>query len=282
MYVPPEIIGEMKGKAPASLLVTEKEEMTVLFADVRDFTPIAEAFDPQELTEYMNTFLTPLTEIVHQYRGAIDKYMGDAMMAFWGAPLSDPNHALHGVKAAMAMSKKLESLNKYYEENDWPQIRMGIGLGTGDVSVGNMGSEFRMAYTVLGDAVNLGSRLEGLTKFYGVEIMVGETTANVISDYLFRELDFVRVKGKNEPIKIFEPIGESGSVDGAVIQQVEEFKTALALFRAQNWDHAESIINRLNHATPLYIYDLYLKRIHFYRENPPEKDWDGVVNYQVN
>ncbi len=155
MYVPPRIVDEMKGKTGNELLASERRDMTVLFADIRGFTSISESLDPEELTQFMNTFLTPLTETIHHHRGAIDKYMGDAIMAFWGAPLEDPDHALHGVTAALQMLVKVQELNEDFAARGWPRIKIGIGLASGPMSVGNMGSEFRMAYTVLGDTVNV-------------------------------------------------------------------------------------------------------------------------------
>ncbi len=152
----------------------------------------------------MNQFLTPLTQVIHNHKGTIDKYMGDAIMAFWGAPLRDERHGLHAVQAALDMIRALGEVQEDFKARGWPPIKIGVGLNSGVMSVGNMGSEFRMAYTVLGDAVNLGSRLEGLTKQYGVDIIVSETTKAAAPEYAYRELDRVRVKGKHEPVVIYE------------------------------------------------------------------------------
>ncbi len=203
LYVPPEVVAEMSDTEDIFSQKPERKEMTVLFTDIRNFTTHSESMNPEDLAEWLNDFLTPMTTIIHKHRGAIDKYMGDAIMAFWGAPLDDADHAEHAIDAAKEMIEYLETLNANYRKKGWPEIAIGIGLNTGDMSVGNMGSEFRMAYTVVGDAVNLGSRLEGLTKQYGVPIIVSEFTVESASNYEFERLDHVKVKGKTEGVTIF-------------------------------------------------------------------------------
>ncbi|MGH8119361.1 MAG: CHASE2 domain-containing protein, partial [Gammaproteobacteria bacterium] len=198
-YVPRELVNEMALDPRSYTQVAENRQMTVLFSDVRGFTTISEGLNPKQLSVLMNEFLTPLTHIIHDHHGTIDKYMGDAIMAFWGAPVPDPEHAKHAVEAGLAMINKMHDLSKDFQERGLPELKIGVGINTGIMSVGNMGSEFRMAYTVLGDAVNLGSRLEGITKQYGVDIIVGEESRAVASDFQFRKLDQVRVKGKHEP-----------------------------------------------------------------------------------
>lgn len=255
----------------------ENREMTVLFSDVRGFTTISEGMDPKQLTQLMNALLTPLTRVIHKNRGTIDKYMGDAIMSFWGAPLSDSEHARHALYAAIEMMDELKVMQAEFRERGWPEVNIGIGLNTGDMNVGNMGSEFRMAYTVLGDAVNLGSRLEGLTKEYGVNIIVSESTRAAIPEFVFRELDLVKVKGKNEPVAIFEPVGHKNDIDKSVTKELSAYKRALMNFRAQAWDKAELDFFNLNRASPdRYLYQVYLNRVAFYRSEPPPPDWDGV------
>ena len=214
-YVPPEIVGEMSEDPKSYSLAGERRSMTVLFSDVRGFTRISEGLDPVELTRLMNRLLTPMTQTIHAQRGTIDKYMGDAIMAFWGAPLPDDQHAAHAVAAALEMQQILATLRDEFRAQHWPEVRMGIGINSGPMSVGNMGSEFRMAYTVLGDAVNLGARLEGLTKQYGVGIVVSETTRDAAPGFRYRELDLVRVKGREQPLRIFEPLGVAGTLEPA-------------------------------------------------------------------
>jgi len=279
-YIPPELVDEMSESPEEYSLDGENREMTVLFSDVRGFTTISEGMDPKQLTQLMNALLTPMTRVIHKNRGTIDKYMGDAIMSFWGAPLADSEHARHALYAAMEMMVELEIMQEEFRQRGWPEVNIGIGLNTGNMNVGNMGSEFRMAYTVLGDAVNLGSRLEGLTKNYGVNIIVSESTKSEIAEFLFRELDLVRVKGKNEPVAIFEPIGHKNDLDKEVTEELTAYKQALLNFRAQSLDKAELDFFNLNRLYPnRFLYQVYLDRIAFYRREPPGDDWDGVFTH---
>ncbi len=279
-YIPPELVDEMSESPQEYSLEGENREMTVLFSDVRGFTSISEGMDPKQLTQLMNALLTPMTRVIHKNRGTIDKYMGDAIMSFWGAPLADSEHARHALYAAMEMMDELKIMQEDFKQRGWPEVNIGIGLNTGDMNVGNMGSEFRMAYTVLGDAVNLGSRLEGLTKNYGVNIIVSETTKAEIPEFVFRELDLVRVKGKNEPVAIFEPIGHKNDLEQAETSELTDYKGALRNFRAQSWDKAELDFFNLTRANPdRLLYQVYLDRVAFYRSEPPGEDWDGVFTH---
>jgi adenylate cyclase len=279
-YVPPELVDEMAQDPGAYSLEGSNRDMTVLFSDVRGFTTISEGLDPKQLTQLMNEFLTPMTHIIHHHRGTIDKYMGDAIMAFWGAPVPDPDHARHALLAAMEMITKLESLQDYYKSRGWPPIRVGIGLNTGDMTVGNMGSEFRLAYTIMGDAVNLGSRLESLTKNYGVQIMVSEFTTACVPDFVFRELDCVRVKGKDRPVKIFEPIGPADQLSEYARTELLAYNYALNLYRSQNWAQAQAAFEALRQSnSQRELYRLYLERVAHFVQNPPELDWDGTYTF---
>ncbi|MDH3219302.1 MAG: adenylate/guanylate cyclase domain-containing protein [Gammaproteobacteria bacterium] len=279
-YIPPELVDEMSESPEEYSLEGENREMTVLFSDVRGFTSISEGMDPKQLTQLMNALLTPMTRVIHKNRGTIDKYMGDAIMSFWGAPLHDSEHARHALYAAMEMMDELKIMQEDFERRGWPKVDIGIGLNTGDMNVGNMGSEFRMAYTVLGDAVNLGSRLEGLTKNYGVNIIVSETTKAAVPEFVFRELDLVRVKGKNEPVAIFEPVGHKNDLDKSVTSELTAYKQALMNFRAQSWDRAELDFFNLNRTSPgRMLYQVYLERITVYRNEPPGDGWDGVFTH---
>ena len=281
-YVPPELVDEMSRDPKHYSLQGERRAMTVLFSDIRGFTGISEGLDPQELTRLMNEFLTPMTRIIHRHRGTIDKYMGDAIMAFWGAPLLDADHARHGLEAAMEMEMQVGLLDEEFRRRNWPPLRIGIGLNSGVMNVGNMGSEFRMAYTVLGDAVNLGSRLEGLTKTYGVTVIASEFTRSAVDGYVFRELDRVRVKGKDEPVDIYEPVGREGAVDQGALEELELYRHGLKLFRAGRWDEAERQFFALHRDTPYRpLYKLYLDRIAAFKADPPEEGWDGVYVYDT-
>jgi len=279
-YIPPELVDEMSESPEEFSLDGENREMTVLFSDVRGFTTISEGMDPKELTQLMNALLTPMTRVIHKNRGTIDKYMGDCIMSFWGAPLADSEHARHALYAALEMMDELKIMQEDFKQRGWPAVNIGIGLNTGNMNVGNMGSEFRMAYTVLGDAVNLGSRLEGLTKEYGVNIIVSESTKAEISEFLFRELDLVRVKGKNEPVAIFEPIGHKNDIEKSVTEELSAYRKALSNFRAQSWDKAELDFFNLNRMHPdRYLYQVYLERVTVYRNEPPGDNWDGVFTH---
>ena len=202
-YIPPELVDRMAMSDKDFSLSAEDRELTVLFSDVRGFTSISENLNAHELSDLMNKILSPITKLIFDNKGTIDKYMGDAIMAFWGAPIESQTHASDALRTALAITPAMHRLEQEFAEKGWPEVKLGIGLNTGIMSVGNMGSEYRIAYTVLGDAVNLGSRLEGLTKQYGVNVIVSEFTKNSATEYSYKELDKVRVKGKLEPIKIF-------------------------------------------------------------------------------
>jgi adenylate cyclase len=280
-YVPPQLVEEMAAHPEQISMDGESREMTVLFSDVRDFTSISENLDAKELSAMMNAYLTQQTAIIQQYRGTIDKYIGDAVMAFWGAPLPEKDHVLLAVQAAMAMARSVRALDEDFRRRGWPQLKIGIGVNSGRMNVGNMGSSFRMAYTVMGDAVNLGARLEGLTKEYGVTLIVSEYTRNQLpSEWAFRELDSVRVKGRAEPVTIYEPMGPKHQLDPAVRTDLARHRGAMKLYRAQNWDAAETEFFALKSgAHPQPVYDLFLERILLLRENPPGPKWDGVFTF---
>jgi adenylate cyclase len=204
------------------------------------------------------------------------------VMAFWGAPVALPDHAGRAVATALLMQTTAMKLNQNFIARDWPPLKIGIGLNTGEMRVGDMGSKIRRAYTVMGDAVNLSSRLEGITKVYGVGITVGDATRRAAPQFAYRELDRVRVKGKNEPVPIFEPIALDAELDAGVRNALGKWHRALELVRAQQWDEAEKSLRELQQADPdVGLYALYLERIAHYREHPPGADWDGVTNFET-
>jgi len=229
----------------------------------------------------MNEYLTPMTKLIHDSNGTIDKYMGDAIMAFWGAPVNQEDHAKLALKTALAMIKQLEYINEKFKIKGWPKIDIGIGLNTGEMTVGNMGSSFRMAYTVMGDAVNLGSMLEGLTKEYGVRIIVSEFTKNLNSDFVFRELDLVKVKGKEKPVSIFEPIDEMTGISESLQEELDKYMLGLSNYRAQNWAVAKEIFIELDASYNHKIYRIYLERINCHFDNPPSPSWDGAFIFKT-
>lgn len=278
-YVPPDLVDEMAKNPESISLEGQSKELTVLFSDVRDFTTISEGLTATELSALMNAYLTSMTRLIHKHRGTIDKYMGDAIMAFWGAPVDDRAHARNALLTAMDMAAELQTLEADFRGRGWPALHIGIGLNTGPMNVGNMGSEFRMAYTVMGDAVNLGSRLEGLSKQYGVTVVVSASTAAAVPEFSYRALDCVRVKGKLEPVKIFEPVGETAQLSASARDKLALWEAAIGAYCHQQWDDAESRIRALLADENRPLYQLYLDRIASFRETPPPVDWDGVYTY---
>jgi adenylate cyclase len=227
----------------------------------------------------LNMYLSTMTRVVQDGRGTIDKYIGDAVMAFWGAPMSDEHHARDAVLAGLAMQAALPELNPRLEARGWPPVRIGVGVNTGRMSVGNMGSEFRMAYTVMADAVNLASRLEALTRQYGVGVLAGEATRAECPDIAFQQVDRVRVKGKDVPVAIFEPLGIAAELPPERLREAELFEAAFADYQAQRWDEAEIKLMELGRMQPRPLYQVYLDRVTHFRFNPPGANWDGVFTF---
>lgn len=276
-YLSGPVIEEML-KDPSKLkLGGEKKDLTVLFSDIRGFTTISEKLSPEELVHLLNEYLTVMTDLVFEHGGLLDKYMGDAIMAVFGAPIDDPNHPTLCCRTALAMMDELKKLQKKWADEGHPAMDIGIGINTGDMVVGNMGSEMRFDYTVMGDNVNLGSRLEGINKEYKTNIVISEFTYERIKDAFFcRELDAVRVKGKILPVRIFELIGTLDRAD-----QWKEFMSlydeGLRNYRGGRWDDA---IRNFEAASALrpddYPAKMYIERCMTLREHPPEEEWDGV------
>jgi adenylate cyclase len=279
-YVPKELVEEMAKDPGTYTTKGESRDMTVLFSDVRNFTSISEGLSATELTAMMNAYLTSMTETIQQDRGTIDKYIGDAIMAFWGAPVKDEKHAENALHSALAMQKKIKDIAPDFIKRGWPKLEIGVGLNCGVMNVGDMGSTFRRAYTVMGDAVNLASRLEGLTKEYGVGILVSENIVNTVPSVIYRELDRVRVKGKLEPISIYEPVGKKGDVTNTMMDEIDRFHRALDKYREQRWDEAEAALAKLAHADPnRKVYKVYIDRVAALRAKPPGANWDGVFTF---
>ncbi|MEE6250726.1 MAG: adenylate/guanylate cyclase domain-containing protein [Bdellovibrionota bacterium] len=279
-YVSPAIVDEVLKDPENIQLGGRKERMTVLFSDIRGFTTISEQLDPSALSDLLNSYLTPMTDLVFANKGTLDKYMGDAVMAFFGAPISYPNHASMGVKCALEMLEKLKELQAQYKEQGLPDIDVGIGLNTGDMSVGNMGSETVRSYTVMGDAVNLGSRLEGINKQYGTRIIISEFTYQDILEsnlYVCREIDWVKVKGKLEPVKIYEVVNFQSKISDDKLKCVNKFKEAFELYHEKRFSEAIEILKEALSIDPEDGPSLlYMERTENYLQNPPPEDWDGV------
>jgi adenylate cyclase len=282
-YVSPEIVNEIL-KDPSKLeLGGIKQEMTVFFSDIRGFTTISEKLDPKALSDLLNHYLTPMTDIIFKNSGTLDKYMGDAIMAFFGAPIYSSEHAAQGCRAALKQIEKLFELQKIYVEKGLPMIDIGIGLNTGDMSVGNMGSETVRNYTVMGDSVNLGSRLEGINKEYGTRIIISEFTKNHLKpgEFVYREIDWVKVKGKTEPVKIYELIAE-GSPTPEKKNQLEHFKAGFSYYHEKRWQQAIEEFNQAQTFDPAdKTSQLYVKRCQDYLINPPDENWDGVFTMKT-
>ncbi|WP_135078176.1 adenylate/guanylate cyclase domain-containing protein [Terasakiella sp. SH-1] len=288
-YMSPALVERLAEDPTQLKLGGENRDMTLLFCDVRGFTSISELFDAEGLTKLINKFLTPLTNVILQRRGTIDKYMGDCIMAFWNAPLDDENHERNGCLSALEMIDSLvavnERLEKEAEEEGRPHIplRIGIGLNTGTCCVGNMGSDQRFDYSVLGDAVNLASRLEGQSKTYGVTIVIGESTYKNVQDLACIELDLIMVKGKTEAVRIYSVLGDDKIAQKSLFTDYAKHHGELLVhYRNQEWAKVREMIVTANQMIDELgmdhhgLYDLYEDRMLAYETSPPGADWDGV------
>jgi adenylate cyclase len=280
-YVPPELVDRM-ARDPGKYNMEPKDaELTILFCDVRDFTSITESLKAAELREYINEYLTTMSAIIRgRHRGTLDKYIGDAIMAFWGAPVEDPDHARNAVLAALDMQKECASLNTRFAARGWPALRIGIGVESGMVRVGDMGSQIRRAYTAMGDAVNVASRLEGRTKYYGVDVLVGEATRRLAKDFTFREVDRIRVKGKDRVVTVFEALGPAAVLAPERQEELRLWAQTLRAYRAAQWDQADVNLINLQRAHPnCRLYRAFSGIVADKRRNPPSADWDGITAF---
>ena len=278
-YVAPAHIDRLLDDPAALSFAGESKKMTVLFSDIRGFTDMSETLSATDLKNLLNRYFTPMTAIIFEQQGTIDKYVGDMIMAFWGAPLNDPQHELHAVMAAMLMQKKQAALREEFERIGLPAIHTGIGINTGAMNVGDMGSTYRRAYTVLGDAVNLGSRLESITKFYGAAILVSESTYAAVQEaFVWREVDYMQVKGKKEAIRVYEPLVLRAEASAELLQQVEQYAAARAAYLARHWDEAQGLYSALAEQSAVFkkLCTIYLQRIARYRSEQLPDDWCGV------
>jgi adenylate cyclase len=275
-YVSPRVVSQLIDNPAKLSLKGEQKNLTVLFSDIRGFTTISEQMSSEQLSFFMNEYLTAMSSCIIAHGGTVDKFIGDAIMAIWGAPLDDGDHAVHALQAAMSMMVQLKRTQQDYARRGLPVIDIGIGINTGNMSVGNFGSHERFDYTVMGDNVNLASRLEGTNKDYGTHILISEFTKEELGAQFFcRFIDKVRVKGKNKAVNIFEPLVE-GTPDSALVKEVEVFENAMADYRNQEFAKAQEVIAELYRSNPLRLYAIYLHRINTYLKSPPPNDWDGV------
>lgn len=281
-YVAPEVVKEMLSNPDKLKVGGEKREITMLFSDVRDFTTISERLTPQELSTLLNIYMGRMTDILFETGGTLDKYIGDAMVGFWGAPLESKDHAYQAVRGAKLMLDALPEINKEFERRKFPRINVGIGLNTGGVSVGNMGSDRIFQYTALGDNMNLASRLEGLTKYYGVNLMISEFTWEKLgerrTEFHIRPLDLVQVKGKSKAVKIYEVIPNWNPLakeDGLLAKFCDAYESK---YLRRRFEEALSVFREI---LALYPEDKATKKLHDnaeeYLRNPPPDEWDGVT-----
>jgi len=281
-YVSKAVLGEIL-KAPDKVnLGGERRNITVFFSDIRGFTTISEKLEPEQLVSLLNEYLTAMTNIVIDHEGVVDKYIGDAIMAFWGAPLDQPNHAVLGCTVSLKMIKELSVLRKKWVDDGYPEINIGIGLNSGDAVIGNMGSSKRFDYTAMGDTVNLGSRLEGLTKMYGVQIIISEFTYELIKDkFICRALDLVTVKGKNKPVKIYELVSDISDTDSIMKEFISLFEKAFDLYLSKNFKEAKALFKKAEKVKHDKSALEFIGRCDSFIKHPPEKDWQGVYELKT-
>ena len=278
-YVPPELVSEMVKDPDRYTMTAATRELTVMFCDIRGFTSLSESMEPTELQALLNRVFSQLTGVIRANRGTVDKYMGDCVMAFWGAPIPEADHASLAVKAALEMAQSVDQINARHRTGGLADIGIGIGINTGLMCVGDMGSDVRRSYTVIGDAVNLASRIEGLCKTYGVNIVVSDNTRAQTSGFGWQELDKVCVKGRQQAIAIFsplQPIQELAPVTG----EHEKWKLALKAYRAQDWDTCEQLLlDLLRKSGEKYLYCLYAERVASRQRLPFDPQWDGTTSF---
>ena len=281
-YVPPELVDEMVKDAGTYSMKATTKELTVMFCDMRGFTQMSETMEPTQLQALLNTVFSRLTDQIRSNRGTIDKYMGDCVMAFWGAPVDTPAHATLAVKTALEMATAIRLLNEEHRAKGLPEIGIGIGLNTGTMCVGDMGSDIRRSYTVIGDSVNLGSRLEGLSKTYGVDIVVSETTRKQAPEFAWQELDKVRVKGKDKAVGIFWPQPVFAPSESDKSSELKIWAQTLKAYRMQDWDQCDvQLLNLQRLNAKKYLYQLYAERVASMRLLPFDPEWDGATNFQT-
>ena len=248
--------------------------MSVFFSDVAGFTSVAESLSPEDLTELLNLYLSEMTAVIFQNGGTVDKFIGDAIVAFWNAPLDQPDHAALACQAALDCQKRLVELRDRVRQQSGQELHMRIGLNTGPMVVGNMGSSDRFDYSVLGDAVNLGARLEGACKQYGIWILIGEGTYAEVKDrFEAREIDLIRVVGKREPVRVYELLARGGQLSAERRKVLARFEEGLALYRERKWTTAVGVFKALDDDP---VARVYLSRCQQYQVSPPPDDWDGV------
>lgn len=281
-YVPPQLVDEMLVRPGRYSMRAESKEMTVMFCDMRGFTRLSEQMTPAELQAFLNTVFSRLTEVISANRGTVDKYMGDCVMAFWGAPMDAPDHAALAVQAALDMANVVQDINALHRVNGRPEISVGIGLNSGLMSVGDMGSTARRSYTVVGDAVNLASRLEGLSGHYGVEIVASGATCEAAPDFAWQELDSVRVKGKAQAVAVYTPLTPEAAAAAQQEEMLARWGQVLAAYRRQDWALGRNLLAPLLAGdAKKVLYQLYAQRLASMALRPQDPDWDGSTRFDT-
>lgn len=282
-YVTKQVVDLILDHPESIILDGEIREATVLFSDIRSFTSLSENMDPKELVLMLREYFTLMVESVFQFQGTVDKFIGDCIMAIFGAPSPQPNHAELAVQTALVMTQYLDGFNTKRMQQGKDQIRIGVGINTGSVVVGNIGSEQRLEYTAIGDAVNLASRLEGINKQYGTDIVISESTACELGESIVkRELDEVRVKGKRQPVKIYEVMGIQEEISSDLIAVQKQFTKGLLSYKERQWDAAIQEFQHVLQISPDDSpSDLYIERCKLYKQNPPPDHWDGVFDMKT-
>jgi len=277
-YVPTDLVRYLISSGQEAELGGINRPLTIYFSDIVSFTSISESMRPKDLVVHLGEYLSEMSNIIGAHQGTVDKYIGDAIMAFWNAPKDVPDHALLGCRAAIQNRMRLGELRKKWKAVGSPPFKARIGLNTGDVVVGNMGSEARLNYTVIGDAVNLASRLEAICKMYGVEITISEFTYELIKDHLVaRMLDCVSVKGKKQGVYIYELIGEKGTDLIYPMDFIEMYEEAFQFYLKRRWDDAIQLFERANKRVGKDVASLlFIDRCNIYKNNPPPEEWDGA------
>jgi adenylate cyclase len=281
-YVPPELVDVMLKDPENYSMRAQSKELTVLFCDMRGFTNLSERLEPTQLQSLLNSVFNRLSQVISDHHGTIDKYMGDCVMAFWGAPVDQPNHAQLAVQTARALATEVAKINQSHIISGLPPIGVGIGINTGLMAVGDMGSEVRQAYTVIGDAVNLAARLEGLSKVYGTPIVVSEATRNSCSGMVWQELDLVRVKGKENAVSIYCPVCDKAELNENLQDEMKLWTQVLSAYRYQDWESCEVLLFNLQRTSPeKSLYALYAERVASLKLLPNDPQWDGATRFET-
>jgi adenylate cyclase len=278
-YVPAQLVRDLIQTNEEANIGGKRRDLTVFFSDIANFTNISEDLTPKELTSQLSEYLNVVSEIIIKHNGTIDKYIGDSVMSFWGAPIELKDHAESACIAALEIQKVCKELNKKWGQEEKPKFKTRIGLNSGDIIVGNVGSNQRLNYTVIGDSVNLASRLESLCKYYGTEIMISGFTQELVKNsFETRIIDRVVVKGKTDPVAIYELIAEKGDISTNDLEDLHYFNDAVHFYTIREWDLALALLEKLSLKNKFRLtVDMYISRCNEFKKNPPPSNWQGVV-----